>query len=56
MDKILFNKLKDLVVEVYSYEDYSKFDVGKIISADNEWVLLQIYDSYGLEEGLLLLR
>lgn len=56
MNNALFNKLKKELIEIYSNEDTSAFDVGKIITIDHEWGLFQTYDNYGLDDGIMLLR
>jgi len=48
--------IKNKITELYHYEDITKFDVGKILTADDEWVLLEMYDNYGKFDGYMALR
>ena len=56
MNNKFFSRLKNQLIEVYSGEDSSRFDVGIIVLYDNDWILLQTYDNFGSNDGLMLLR
>ena len=51
--------LKDLqncdLLEVYAKDDDSKFNVGQLLSFDNDWLFLLCIDTYGEFDGYMLL-
>lgn len=43
-------------LEVYTDGDDGKFDVGKLLKFDEDWLFLSCVDSYGNYDGYMLLR
>lgn len=53
----MFEELKECgLLEVYSDEDDKKFDVGKLLNFDKEWLFLSCLDNYGRYGGYMLIR
>ncbi len=52
----VFDFLGSNFVEVYSDEDTSKFDVGRVLEFDENWLLLQTIDRFGKFDGYMLLK
>ncbi len=55
MDEI-FDFLGSNFLEVYSDEDTSKFDVGRVLEFDEAWLFLQTVDRFGKFDGYALLN
>jgi len=49
---IFLNKL----IEVYTFEDKTKFDIGFLLDYDKRWLLLHTYDPYIIEDGIMLVN
>ena len=49
-----FQYLQGKILEVYDDTDLTKFDVGKLISYNESWILLEGYNKEGVFDGYIL--
>lgn len=52
---MLWETLMNQFIEVYSDEDVTRFDVGKLVAYDDDWILINSFDKSGQYEGKLLI-
>lgn len=52
----IFDFLGPNFLEIYSDEDTSKFDVGRVLNFDENWLFFQTVDKFGKFDGYMLLK